>query len=123
MAAERVDESRLCEHGRLETAYCEFCEVQKYHDPQSVQMAEDTYLENDHVGHPMRTAPGWSSDYYELPEGAKELQDLIEHRNMNFAIGNIFKAAYRLGNKPGTARAYDLNKIIWYAQRELARLG
>ena len=65
---------------------------------------------------------GWDTDYYQLPEGAKELQDLIEHKAMNFARGNIFKAAYRLGGKTGTSAAYDLNKIIWYAQRELARL-
>jgi hypothetical protein len=66
---------------------------------------------------------GWSSSYYELPPDAKEVQDLIEHRNMNFAVGNIFKAAYRLGNKKGTDRAYDLRKIIWFAERELAKLG
>ena len=66
---------------------------------------------------------GWSSGYYELPEGAKELQDLIEAKNMNFAIGNIFKACYRLGNKRGTSTIYDLKKILWYVQRELARLG
>jgi hypothetical protein len=65
---------------------------------------------------------GWSSGYYELPEGAKELQDLIEHRGMNFSVGNIFKACYRLGRKPGTDAVYDLQKIIWYAQRELHRL-
>ena len=64
---------------------------------------------------------GWSSHYYELPPEAEELQDLIEYRDMNFAVGNIFKAAYRLGRKPGTDVKYDLEKIIWYAQRELSR--
>jgi hypothetical protein len=65
---------------------------------------------------------GWSTSYYEIPEGTKELQDLIEHKNMNFAVGNIFKAAYRLGDKEGTTREYDLNKIIFFAERELVRL-
>jgi hypothetical protein len=65
---------------------------------------------------------GWSTDYYELPEGAEELQDLIEHKDMNFSVGNIFKACYRLGEKEGTDAEYDLNKIVWYAQRELKRL-
>ena len=64
---------------------------------------------------------GWSSGYYELPKGATELQDLIEHKEMNFAIGNIFKACYRLGEKPGADATYDLEKIIWFAQRELER--
>ena len=65
---------------------------------------------------------GWSSSYYELPKGATELQDLIEYKNMNFAMANVFKAAYRLGDKPGTEELYDLDKIIWFAQREKARL-
>lgn len=65
---------------------------------------------------------GWSSNYYQLPLGAKELQDLIEEKDMNFAVGNIFKACYRLGNKMGTTRKYDIEKIIWYAQRELDRI-
>ena len=65
---------------------------------------------------------GLSSSYYELPKGCKELQDLIEYKNMNFARGNIFKATYRLGDKPGTDQIYDYEKIIWFAQREIERL-
>jgi hypothetical protein len=59
---------------------------------------------------------------YGLPKGAVELQDLIEFRNMNFATGNIFKAAYRLGECDHSDRARDLRKIIWFAQRELERI-
>lgn len=70
----------------------------------------------------MEELTGWSSHYYELPQGAEELQDLIEYRNMNFAVANIFKAAYRLGDKPGTSELYDLDKILWFAQREKARI-
>lgn len=70
----------------------------------------------------MNELTGWSSNYYELPEDATELQDLIEFKNMNFSVGNIFKAAYRLGNKRGTDELYDLDKIIWFAQREKARI-
>lgn len=66
---------------------------------------------------------GWSTDYYKLPEGCSELQDLIEHKNMNFAVANIFKASYRLGDKAGTSKEYDLNKIIFFAQRELKRIS
>lgn len=65
---------------------------------------------------------GWCSDYYVLPPDAKEMQDLIEHRDMNFAMGNIFKACYRYGHKANTSQEYDLNKIIWYATRELKRV-
>ncbi len=70
---------------------------------------------------PKTTSDGGSTSYYKLPEGAKDLQDVIEAKNMNFAIGNIFKACYRLGEKDGTSADYDLNKIIFFAQREKAR--
>ncbi len=66
---------------------------------------------------------GWSSEYYQIPEGCKELQDIIRFKNMNFARGNIFKAAFRLGEKAGTSEAYDLRKIIWFARDELKRIG
>lgn len=65
---------------------------------------------------------GWSSDYYKLPENPKELQDLIEYRNMNFAIGNVFKACWRLGEKPGVDELYDLNKMRWFVEREIERV-
>lgn len=65
--------------------------------------------------------PGGSTpSQYGLPEGAKELQDLIEHREMNFAMGNIFKACYR--QKDVGDPLYDIRKIIWFAKREEARL-
>jgi len=70
----------------------------------------------------LNTLTGGSSGYYQLPSWAKELQDLIECKNMNFAVANIFKAAYRLGEKTGTSKEYDLEKIIWFAQRELERI-
>jgi len=62
---------------------------------------------------------GGSTDYYKLPAGATELQDLIEHKDMSFSVGNIFKSCYRLGNCEHSDRVRDLNKIIWFAQREL----
>ncbi len=60
---------------------------------------------------------GGSTSYYELPEGARELNDLIEHKGMSFALGNIFKACYRFGEKDAASRMYDLNKIIFFAER------
>lgn len=63
------------------------------------------------------TSDGGSTSYYELPAGAKELNDLIEHKRMSFALGNIFKACYRFGEKDAASRLYDLNKIIFFAER------
>jgi len=71
---------------------------------------------------PEETPGGSCPSQYELPEGARELQDLIEAKNMNFSIGNIFKASYRMGNCQHSDAVRDLNKILWFAQRELDRL-
>lgn len=65
---------------------------------------------------------GGSTNYYDVPNDALTLDDLIEHKNMNFAIGNIFKACYRYGEKDSASKLYDLNKMIYYAQREINRL-
>jgi hypothetical protein len=65
---------------------------------------------------------GGHGEYYELPDDAKTLSDLIEHRNMNYQIGNIFKACYRLGMKEGVDELYDLKKIKYCIDRELARV-
>lgn len=70
-----------------------------------------------------QSSDGGSTDYYQLPEGATELFDLINHRNMNFAVGNIFKACYRLGEKDGINNEYDLRKIVFMAKQELKRIG
>ena len=68
--------------------------------------------------------PGGSTpSQYRFPEGFREVQDLIEHRDMNFAIGNIFKACYRMHNCVHSDAIYDLNKILWFAQRELDRVS
>ncbi len=66
---------------------------------------------------------GSTPEQYALPEDATELQDLIEYREMNFAIGNIFKACYRLGVCKHSDVLRDLNKILWFAQRELDRIS
>ena len=65
---------------------------------------------------------GGSTSYYNIPEYATDLQDLIEFKRMEFGLGNIFKACYRFGDKDGTSKRYDLNKMIFFAKRELARL-
>jgi len=58
---------------------------------------------------------GSTPSQYGIPARTKDLQDLIEYRNMNFAEGNIFKACYRLGAKNN--RIYELNKIKWFVER------
>jgi len=68
------------------------------------------------------SSDGGSTSYYEIPEGSKELYDLINHRNMNFSIGSIFKACYRIGLKKGNDELYDLNKILFSVKQEIKRI-
>lgn len=63
---------------------------------------------------------GGRTSYYDLPASATTLAYLIEYRRMSFNVGNIFKASWRIGLKEGVTDVYDLNKIIYFAQRELA---
>lgn len=70
----------------------------------------------------LQVSDGSTSSYYVLPDGAKELQDLISFRNMNAQLGEIFRAAYRYGLCPHSPRRRDIKKIIFYAQAELDRI-
>lgn len=65
---------------------------------------------------------GSSADYYKLPPGATQLQDLISHRNMNAQIGEIFRACFRYGNASHSDQLRDAKKILFYAHSEVKRL-
>jgi hypothetical protein len=65
---------------------------------------------------------GSTAEYYELPPGASELQDLISHRNMNAQIGEIFRASYRYGQTSHSDELRDARKIKFYIDAEIARL-
>lgn len=65
---------------------------------------------------------GSTASYYELPEGATELQHLISHRDMNSQIGEIFRACYRYGLVEHSPKLRDIKKIAFYAQAEIERL-
>jgi len=67
---------------------------------------------------------GGETDYYAINPEWKTFQDVIEDREMNYAQGNIFKVActFNIGRHEGTDYERDLNKIIWFAKRELSRI-
>ena len=65
---------------------------------------------------------GSTAKYYELPEDANELQDLISHKNMNAQIGEIFRACYRYGEVAHSEMLRDAKKIKFYAEAEILRL-
>jgi len=66
------------------------------------------------------TRDGGSTDYYKLPIDAINLQDLIELKDMNFSVGNIFKACYRLNDEHHSSRTRELNKMKWFIERLIA---
>ncbi len=65
---------------------------------------------------------GSTASYYELPDGARELQDLISDRNMNAQIGEIFRECYRYGRASHSDEMRGIKKILFYANAELKRL-
>lgn len=85
---------------------------------QDFKKKEDTSEEQD-----SSVNNGGSTSYYKIGE-YKDLQDIIENRNMNFAQGNILKAAFcfNVGRHEGTSYERELNKIIYFANRELQRI-
>jgi hypothetical protein len=68
------------------------------------------------------TSDGSTANYYVLPAGAEQLQDLISFRNMNAQMGEIFRATYRYGMVAHSPKIRDLKKIIFYAQKEIERI-
>jgi len=65
---------------------------------------------------------GSTADYYQLPQGATQLQDLISHRNMNAQLGEIFRACYRFGMASHSDQLRDAKKIKFYIDAEIKRL-
>ena len=70
------------------------------------------------------TNDGGRTNYYQFKKHWEQIQDVIEDRNMNFSQGNILKAAFtfNLGRHDGTDYKRELNKIIFFANRELERI-
>ena len=100
-------------------------------DMKKVVPSTEEQLKEEYVDHFVKTGKwigpennGGSTNYYKIKSEWKDVQDVIEERNMNFAQGNILKAAWCLGTTrhKGTNYERELNKIIWFCERELARL-
>ena len=72
---------------------------------------------------PKQVSDGSTASYYELPDGAAELQDLISYKNMNAQIGEVFRACYRMGEASHSDELRDAKKIRFYIDAEIKRLG
>jgi hypothetical protein len=68
---------------------------------------------------------GGPTDYYDCNPEWRGAADIIEGRGMNFNQGNIFKSAFcfNVGRHDATNYRRELNKIIYYAKRELDLLN
>lgn len=67
---------------------------------------------------------GGSTDYFKIDPSWKGCQDIIEDRKLNYAQGNILKVAFCLNidRHEGTTYERELNKLIWFTNRELKRI-
>jgi hypothetical protein len=74
------------------------------------------------VAEVLYVSDGSTARYYELPFKARELQDLISHKNMNAQIGEIFRATYRYGQSSHSSELRDAKKIRFYIDAEIKRL-
>lgn len=68
------------------------------------------------------TSDGSTASYYELPEGATELQHLISYKNMNGQVAEAFRSLYRFGESSHSSRIRDAKKVIFYMQAEIERI-
>ena len=90
----------------------------------ALHRAEDEQLRMDILGRltPENRSDGSTASYYELPEGATELQHLISYRNLNAQVGEIFRACYRYGQASHSDKLRDAKKMKFYAEAEIERL-
>jgi len=78
---------------------------------QNMESVEPVILD-DPVNHP--------SHY---TDGNIEVSDFIADKNFNFFRGNAIKYISRAGKKDPHKEQEDLEKAIWYLQREIHRMG
>lgn len=67
---------------------------------------------------------GGTTDYYKLDPKWKDVIDIIESRDLNYSQGNILKVGMTLntGRHEGTDYERELNKVIFFANREKERI-
>ena len=92
------------------------------HPPTSIKLA-DNAQQAPIIQGLAAVSDGSTASYYELPQDAKELQDLISYKDMNAQIGEIFRATYRYGQSSHSDKLRDAKKIRFYTDAEIKRLG
>jgi hypothetical protein len=80
-------------------------------DPDSSLLPLPRFVRTERVDHP--------AHYNRHPSGI-ECIAIAEH--MTFNVGSALKYLWRAGLKPQTSKIEDLEKAVWYIQREIERL-
>ena len=91
-------------------------------EPLSVQQLREKLSDPGQDFKREAASDGSSANYYKLPRGAAELQDLISFCDMNAQLGEIFRACYRYGRAPHSDHLRDAKKMKFYIEAEIARL-
>lgn len=116
----------MCPHGKIETAFCEPCEEEKWgtFDSNDLRWENDTITAKAVFMGYEQQPTGLHADYYDLPDNVKSAQDLIEYLNLNFANGNILKSLIRQHGTQtkATEEIYEAEKRYYFAERELRRV-
>lgn len=73
-------------------------------------IAKDKDVKKEAVNHPEHYSPG-----------VYETINIIEHYNLGFSLGNAVKYILRAGAKDPSKYIEDLEKAIWYINREIIR--
>ena len=81
-----------------------------------------TFRDDNPVKEITTRSDGSTADYYVLPKGSTQLQDLISFKNMNAQVGEIFRACYRYGQVEHSEKLRDAKKMLFYAKAEVERL-
>ena len=102
------------------TEVCNLCRRVTF--PDVIENCENSCCPHKEQPPMQTTSDGSTASYYELPEDAKELQDLISYKDMNGQMAEIFRACYRYGEDHHSDPIRDLKKILFYAQAEIDRV-
>ena len=112
-----------CSYNNAWSIKQEFCKTKAVADEPLVQRAAEIAPVVAIAAPPaVSVSDGSTASYYELPEGAKELQDLISYKDMNAQMGEIFRGTYRYGQASHSDRLRDAKKIKFYIDAEIKRL-
>ena len=116
-----ADYAKCC-YGNAWSIKQEFCKEQTKASSNAAEERLQGWREILGVDPASAVSDGSTASYYELPAGAKELQDLISYKNMNAQIGEIFRAAFRYGQSSHSDELRDAKKIKFYIDAEIKRL-